>query len=78
MDIVFEKVVMHVDETSVRVNKNNHWIHVYSSGDITLKFLHQKRGREAIEEINLIPRYSGAIIHDCWSSYLTEKSMMSL
>jgi hypothetical protein len=61
--------VMHVDETSLRVDQKNHWIHVYSSGDITLKFLHRKRGKEAIESINLIPRYGGAIIHDCWSSY---------
>jgi len=61
--------VMHVDETSLRVDQKNHWIHVYSSGDTTLKFLHRKRGREAIESIDLIPRYGGAIIHDCWSSY---------
>jgi transposase len=62
---------MHVDETALRVDKKNHWIHVYSGGDITLKFLHRKRGKEAIENINMIPRYSGTIIHDCWSSYLT-------
>jgi transposase len=62
---------LNVDETSLRVDKKNHWIHVYSGEDITLKFLHGKRGTEAIEEINIIPRYSGTIIHDCWSSYLT-------
>ena len=62
---------MNVDETSLRVDKKNHWIHVYSAGDITLKFLHPKRGTEAINHINIIPRYSGTIIHDCWSSYLT-------
>lgn len=62
---------MHVDETSLRVDKNKHWIHVYSSGDITLKFLHRKRGKEAIEAIGIIPRYGGTIIHDCWSSYLS-------
>jgi len=56
--------VIHVDETSFRVDKKNHWIHVYSSGDLTLKFLHRKRGKEAIESINIIPRYGGAIIHD--------------
>jgi transposase len=61
---------MHVDETSLRVDRRNHWIHVYSAGDITLKFLHPKRGREAIEAINIIPRYGGTIIHDCWASYL--------
>lgn len=62
---------MHVDETSLRVDKKNHWIHVYSSGDITLKFLHPKRGKEAIEDIGIIPHYSGEIIHDCWASYLS-------
>ena len=60
---------IHVDETSFRVDKKNHWIHVYSSGDSTLKFLHRKRGKEAIEAITIIPRYGGTIIHDCWSSY---------
>lgn len=62
---------INVDETSLRVDKKNHWIHVYASGDITLKFLHKKRGTEAIEDINIIPRYGGTIIHDCWASYLT-------
>ena len=38
---------MHVDETSLRVDRKNHWIHVYSTGDITLKFLHPKRGQES-------------------------------
>lgn len=61
---------MNVDETSLRVDKKNHWIHVYSAGDITLKFLHKKRGMQAINDINIIPRYGGVIIHDCWSSYL--------
>jgi len=62
---------IHVDETSLRVDKKNYWLHVYSSGDITLKFLHHKRGKEAIEDIDIIPRYQGVIIHDCWASYLS-------
>lgn len=61
----------HVDETSLRVDKQNYWIHSYSAGDITLKFLHRKRGTQAIEAIDLIPRYGGVIIHDCWASYLS-------
>lgn len=61
---------MHADETSLRVNKKNHWIHVYSSGEITLKFVHPKRGGKAIEDIGIIPRYGGVVVHDCWASYL--------
>jgi transposase len=62
---------IHVDETSLRVDRKNHWIHVSSAGDITLKFLHTKRGLEAIEQIGVIPRYGGVVIHDCWQSYLS-------
>lgn len=61
---------MHVDETSLRVERHNYWIHVCSAGDITLKFLHPKRGQEAMQAIGVIPRYGGVIIHDCWASYL--------
>ena len=44
---------------------------MYCAGDITLKFLHRKRGKAAIETIDIIPRYGGKIIHDCWASYLS-------
>ena len=65
-----QQPAMHVDETSFRVEGKNHWIHVYAAGDITLKCLHRRRGKEAIEAIGIIPRYGGTIIHDCWASYL--------
>jgi hypothetical protein len=62
---------IHLDETSLRVDKKNHWIHVCSGGDITLKFVHERRGKEAMTAIGVIPRYGGVIIHDCWASYLS-------
>ena len=71
IDDLIGSPAMHVDETSLRVDKKNHWIHVYSAGETTVKLLHQKRGKEAIEHFDIIPRYGGVIIHDCWASYLT-------
>ena len=44
---------------------------MYCAGDITLKFLHRKRDKTAIEAIDIIPRYGGKIIHDCWAFYLS-------
>ena len=70
---ILQVPAIHVDETSLRVDKKNHWIHVYSSAELTLKFLHRKRGKEAIESIGIIPRYGGVIIHDCWTSYFSYK-----
>ncbi len=71
IDQLLAMPAMHVDETSLRVDKKNHWLHVCSSGDITCKFLHPKRGLEAIEAIGIIPRYGGVVVHDCWASYLS-------
>ena len=62
---------IHVDETALRVDRKNRWIHVYAAGDVTLKLLHPSRGCEAIEAIGIIPRYRGVLIHDCWASYLS-------
>lgn len=61
---------VYVDETSMRVERKNHWIHVHAAGDITLKLLHAKRGGQAIEDNGIIPRYGGVLVHDCWASYL--------
>lgn len=68
---IIQSPAMNVDETSLRVDKKKQWVHVYSAAEITLKFLHKKRGKEAIEAIHILPRYSGVAIHDCWSSYLS-------
>lgn len=71
IDRVLTEPAMHVDETSIRVDKRNQWIHVCAAGQITLKFVHEKRGLEAMTDIGIIPRYGGVIIHDCWASYLS-------
>ena len=62
---------LHADETGLRVDRKNHWIHILSDGEVTWKSLHRKRGTEAIDDIGIIPRYTGVLIHDCWSSYFT-------
>ena len=68
---LLKSLSIHVDETSMRADNAKHWIHVYSSGEITLKFLHRGRGKAAIEDINIIPLYGGVLIHDCLSAYLS-------
>jgi transposase len=73
MDELLAQSTLHADETSLRVNKKNWWIHVYAAGAITLKFLHPKRGMEAVEDIGILPNYKGIVIHDCWASYLAYK-----
>ncbi len=71
IDRVLIQPATHVDETSIRVDKHNHWIHLCSAGDITLKFVHEKRDLEATAAIGIIPGHGGVIVHDCWASYLS-------
>ena len=68
---LLEAPVLYVDETSIRINGELYWIHTYGYGDITLQFLHPSRGREAIDEIGILEKYKGIIVHDCWSSYFS-------
>jgi hypothetical protein len=72
--ILFEPAI-NADETGFNVkskeHNGKHWIHIYCANDITLKFLHKSRGKEAINDIGIIPKYSGVVIHDCWASYFS-------
>ena len=60
---------LHADETGLRVGRKNHWLHSVGAGDLTVKFVHRKRGRAALDEIGVIPRYGGVLVHDRWASY---------
>ena len=62
---------LHADETGFRVNKKTHWMHVITNGFVTLKFLHRKRGKEAIDFFGIISVYTGTLIHDCWAAYFS-------
>ena len=56
--------VNHKDETSVRINNSLHWFHVLSNKECTLYFTHAKRGNIADNDIDILPSYSGILVHD--------------
>ena len=61
--------VIHCDETGLRVNGKLWWLHVASTTDLTYYFLHAKRGRRAIGEMDVLPNFAGISVHDGWASY---------
>lgn len=63
--------VPHVDETSIRINGKNHWPRDCGTGDITPVFRHPNRGRAAMNDISIIPRYGGVPIHDRRAGHLS-------
>lgn len=61
--------LLHADETGININGKTNWIHTLATPELTLLVPHAKRGKEAIEDIGVLPGYSGLVCHDCWSSY---------
>jgi transposase len=61
--------VIHADETGLRVNKRLQYVHVTSNARLTHYAAASHRGRTAIDEINVLPRYRGTCVHDGLLSY---------
>jgi transposase len=62
--------VLNADETGIKVNMNLTWIHVLCTPKLTFMYPHEKRGKDAIKEMGIIPKYNGILVHDHWKPYL--------
>jgi len=80
--IVKEKLISspvdHSDETSINVNGKKKWLHVCSNDLWTWFELHDKRGCKAMDDINILPDFTGTLCHDHWKPYYTYKCKHSL
>ena len=61
--------VMHNDETGMRCENALHWVHSASTKTHTHYGVHKKRGAEAINSIDILPKFNGISVHDRWASY---------
>ncbi|MEO0415572.1 MAG: IS66 family transposase [Verrucomicrobiota bacterium] len=61
--------VIHGDETGCRVHGLRHWLHVASTDELTYFMIHEKRGVEALESMEILNDYQGRVVHDYFQSY---------
>ncbi len=68
---LLRSAILHADETGVRVNGNLGWFHVLSNEESSFFGYHPKRGKDAINDFDIIPLYNGNLVHDRFSPYFS-------
>lgn len=61
--------LVHFDETGFRIEKSLHWLHSAGNSKYTYYFPHKRRGKEAMDEMGILPFFKGIAVHDHWDSY---------
>jgi transposase len=61
--------VVHVDETGININGKRQWLHGAGNSQWTLLMPHEKRGKEAMDAMGILPVYKGILCHDHWKAY---------
>jgi transposase len=69
------KKVLHHDETGMQINKKLHWLHVAGNDKLTAFQIHAKRGKKAMDEHGLLPKFNGILVHDHWKTYFLYTQM---
>jgi len=59
----------HFDETSVKVNGKNQWMHTAGNAEATYNTVHPKRGKEGTDDNGVLGEFGGVAVHDCLAQY---------
>jgi transposase len=68
-EALVEVKLAHADETGCRLHGERHWLHVFSTGQLTSLHIDAKRGVEGMERAGLLQRFTGGLVHDFLGSY---------
>jgi len=66
---LLESPLNHTDETGLNIGGKRSWLHSISNETWTYFYPHNSRGKDAIEEMGVLPFYSGILCHDYYRAY---------
>lgn len=69
METLKNAQVLNADETGIQIGDKNHWLHVLCTPKTTYFFAHERRGCEAIDEMGVLDKFNGVLVHDHWKPY---------
>ena len=66
---LIESSRVNADETGININGKRVWLHTACNDLWTHFFPHVNRGKIAMDEIGILPKFKGVLCHDHWKSY---------
>lgn len=66
---LIEAPLNHADETGINVGGKKIWLHSLSNDKVTLFHPDEKRGKEAMDRMGVLPHFKGNLCHDHWKAY---------
>ena len=61
--------ILHVDETGVRTDGKNYWLHTASNAEFTYNTVSLERGREGTDANGILKDFHGTAVHDSLRQY---------
>lgn len=75
---LIQSAVLNADETGINVNKKTIWLHCVSNPLWAYFYPHEKRGTIAMNAMDILPNFTGTLVHDHWKPYYTYSCLHAL
>lgn len=62
-------LVVHVDESPIKINGKQYYLHNISDGLHTLQYVTEHRSKDSVDEFGFLKEYKGIIVHDHYIMY---------
>jgi transposase len=66
---LLEEKFLNVDETGINIGGKRKWLHCVSNSLWTYYYPHDKRGNIAMDQMGILPEFTGLLCHDHWKPY---------